>query len=319
MDKQSPEIRIGVSACLVGHKVRYDGGHKQDNYILHTLSRYFKFVEICPEVELGLGTPREPIQLRQQGESVRLVAVNSGRDLTGDMQQYARKRVRQLHNNHLHGYLFKRASPSCGISRVKIYQQKGAPKHSGVGVYAQTVMERWPNLPVEEEGRLNDSDLRVNWITRVFAYAALQNLWSSSWRLGKLVEFHTRYKFVLLSHSEKEYRQMGQLVAEANKTRPHQLKQEYEQLFMSALRKKATTRKHTNVLQHMVGFFKKELGSRERQALVESIEDYRQGYVPLIVPITLIRHYVAVLGISYLSNQVYLNPYPKELALMNHV
>jgi len=312
---ESP-IRIGISSCLLGQKVRFDGQHKHDRYVTDTLGQYFEWVPVCPEVELGLGTPRETIQLVQLEDSINLQSTRTQIDLTKRMRSFAKKRVKQLDDEDLTGYILKKDSPSCGMERVKVHQPKGSPKRVGV---AEALLERFPNLPVEEEGRLCDPKLRENWIERVFAYHALKELWRKRWKVGDLVDFHTRYKFTLLSHSEKEYRQLGKLVAAAKSVPRSELRQQYSELFMAGMKKIATTKKNCNVLQHIIGFFKKELDLRSKQELISHIEDYRQRVVPLVVPLMLIAHYVRLLDVPYLRNQVYLNPHPKELALRNHV
>jgi len=303
----------------MGEEVRFDGGHKHDRYLTQTLGQYFEFVPVCPEIEIGLGTPRETIRLVQIDGTTKMLGSKTSQDLTSRMNDYAEQRTRQLAHEHLCGYILKRASPSCGMERVKVYQPKGPAKRSGVGLFAALLIERFPNLPVEEEGRMCDPRLRENWIARVFAYHAIQDLWAGRWKLGDLVDFHTRYKFVVLAHSEKEYRELGRLVANAKSMPRSKLRETYENGFMSALKKVATTRKNTNVLQHMLGFFKKELTSEQRRDLAANVDDYLAGFVPLIVPLTLIRHYVRLLDVAYLRDQVYLNPHPKELALRNHV
>ena len=247
-------IRIGISSCLLGQKVRFDGGHKHDRYLTDTLGTYFEWVPICPEVEIGLGTPRETIRLVQLGGDTRLVSTKSEVDLTERMQRYATQRVKLLKGEEISGYILKKSSPSCGMERVKVYQPKGPAKRTGTGVFAAALLEQFPNLPVEEEGRLCDPRLRENWVERVFAYVALQALWRGRWRIGDLVDFHTRYKYTLLAHDEKTFRELGRLVAAAKTTPRGELRDRYECLFMTALKRIATTRKNVNVLQHMFGF-----------------------------------------------------------------
>ncbi len=322
MNEASPAaepIRIGISSCLLGEEVRFDGGHKHERYLTGTLSEYFDWVPVCPEVEVGLGTPRETIRLVQIGDSVHLRTTKTDVDLTDRMQNFARKRAESLANEDLCGYIFKRDSPSCGMERVKVYRPSGMGKRDGTGIFAAAVIERFPLLPVEEEGRLCDPRLRENWIGRVFAYHALKQLWKPRWTVGQLVAFHTRYKFVLLAHDETRYRELGRLVAEAKLIPRDELRERYESAFMAALKRIATARKNVNVLQHMLGFFSDQLDAASRQELVTCIEDYHRGLVPLVVPMTLIRHYVRLLDVEYLRDQVFLNPHPKELALRNHV
>lgn len=320
LDYAQRPVRIGISACLVGESVRWDGGHKHDRFITDTLGPYFQWVLVCPEVEIGLGVPRPTIRLQEQDERVCLVMPQLDRDLTEAMQSYARQRVAQLVHEDLSGYLVKKNSPSCGLERVKIYPPgKGMAKPSGRGLFTEELLRQLPQLPVEDEGRLHDPRLRENWIVRVFAYHRLQSLWSSRWKLGDLVAFHSIHKLLLLAHEPRAYTELGQLVARAKSMPRPELRGQYHARFMAALARPATTRRHVNVLQHMVGYFKKRLDPPVRQALLDSIEDYRNGYVPLVVPVTLIHHYVRLLEVPYLDQQVYLNPHPKELALRNHV
>ncbi len=320
-DAATPSIRIGISSCLLGNKVRFDGGHKHDRYLTDTLGQYFEWVPVCPEAELGLGVPRETIQLVQaeSEQQIRLFTTETNIDLTRRMRSFARRRAAALAKESLSGFIFKSRSPSCGMERVKVHQAKGPPKKTGQGLFAEALLQRLPNLPVEEEGRLCNPRLRENWVERVFAYHALQGLWASRWKIGDLVRFHTAYKFVLLAHSPTAYRELGHLVADAKSIPRNELRRRYEADFMAALKRIATPRKNTNVLQHIAGFFKKEVDADSRHEVLANIKDYRQGLVPLVVPLTLIRHHVRILHIPYLEDQVYLNPHPKELSLRNHV
>jgi uncharacterized protein YbgA (DUF1722 family)/uncharacterized protein YbbK (DUF523 family) len=312
-------IRIGISACLLGEKVRFDGGHKHDRYLTQTLGQYFEWVPVCPEVELGLGTPRETMRLEQAEGGVRMVMPKSGRDLTDAMREYAMIRVEQLAKENLSGYILKSDSPSCGLMRVRVYGPGGMPSRNGQGLFAKTLSEQFPYLPIEEEGRLCDPRLRENWIERVFAYRRLLLLWSSRWTLQNLVTFHTAHKLVILAHSPKAFQELGRLVAGARKIPRPELRQRYQDEFVSTLGILATRGRHANVLQHMAGYFKKQLDEDSRRELSDLIDDYRTGEVPLVVPLTLIKHYVRRFNVTYLADQVYLNPHPKELALRNHV
>ena len=319
-DNQAGEaIRVGISSCLLGEEVRFDGGHKHDRFLTETLGQFFEWVPVCPEVEIGLGTPRETLRLIQIDEGTRLRTTKTEVDLTDRMEKFSKKRVVALAKDNLSGYIFKKDSPSCGMERVKVYQPNAPGRRVGTGVFARAFLDRFPNLPVEEEGRLCDPRLRENWVERVFAYHALQRLWETRWRVANLIDFHTRHKFVLQSHDEAKYRELGRLVANAKSTPRNELREQYEMTFMAALRRVATVRKNVNVLQHMLGFFSKELEEASRRELVTHIDDYRRGLIPLVVPMTLIRHYVRLLDVEYLQDQVYLNPHPKELALRNHV
>lgn len=310
-------IRIGVSSCLLGQKVRYDGGHKRHDFIVDTLGPFVQFVAVCPEVELGLGTPRETLRLVRRGDDVRMVMA-SGEDHTDAMRKYARARVEALKDEDLSGYLLKKDSPSCGMERVKVYDGNNVPAKSGRGVFAEALLARWPYLPVEEEGRMFDATLRENFVERVFAYHRLQAFLRDRWSIGGLVQFHTRHKLALLAHSTERYRAMGRLVADAKTMGRAALREAYAQAFMDALRLPATPRKHANVLMHMVGYFKGTLDAASRDELLATIDDYRRGLLPLIVPITLVKHHVRRVGVPYLADQVYLQPHPKELMLRNH-
>jgi uncharacterized protein YbgA (DUF1722 family)/uncharacterized protein YbbK (DUF523 family) len=305
--------------CLLGEKVRYDGGHKRDRFLTDTLGEFFEWVPVCPEVELGMGTPREPIHLVQLHGEIRLAGTRSETDHTEAMRSYARRRVEQLARETLSGYILKKDSPSCGLERVRVYVGKGHATRSGRGLFAAALTERFGNLPIEEEGRLCDPRLRENWIERVFAYHRLQSLWSARWRIGDLVAFHTAHKLVLLAHSPKEYQQIGRLIASAKSVARAELRARYEREFMAALTNLATRGRHTNVLQHMTGYFRDRLDDASRRELLDCIEDYRRGLVPLIVPVTLVAHFVRLFDIDYLKGQHYLAPHPKELALRNHV
>lgn len=312
-------ILVGISACLLGEAVRFDGGHKRDRFLTDTFGQYVQWVPVCPEFEAGLGVPREPIRLEHNGQDTRLVTTRTKADLTAKMRRYAKQRVKQLFEQPLNGFILKKDSPSCGMMRVKVYQPKGPAVREGVGVFAEALLHAYPHLPIEEEGRLCDPRLRENWVTRVFAYRDLQSLWQPRWKLGDVVRFHTRYKFLLLAHSQVGYRRLGKMVANGKSVERTHFRDEYVATFMETLRHIATNKKNTNVLQHMLGYFSDQLDASSRSELVEAIEDYRKGLIPLIVPLTLIRHHVRLCAVDYLQQQAYLNPHPKELGLRNHV
>ena len=317
-------IRIGVSSCLLGRKVRYDGGHKRNAFVVDSLAPYVEFVPVCPEVELGLGTPRETLRLVRRDDEVRMVMAG-GADHTAGMRRYAKRRAAELAKEDLSGYILKKDSPSCGMERVKVYREpREDGRHlpaekEGRGLFAEALIARHPLLPVEEEGRLGDARLRENFIERVFAYRRLEDMFDGGWGMGDVVRFHTAHKLVLLAHSTEAYRELGRLVAEGKALGRAELRRRYTEGFMAALARMATTRRHTNVLQHMAGYFKKDLDQASKAELQASIEDYHQGLVPLVVPVTLIKHHVRVLGVDYLAGQVYLDPHPRELMLRNHV
>ena len=312
-------IRLGVSSCLLGQAVRYDGGHKRDRFVTDLLAQFVEWVPVCPEVEVGMGTPRPALRLVRDGEDVRMLEIASGRDHTLEMQRYAAKRVRALRGLELCGYVLKKDSPSCGMTRVKVYSEKSAPGKDGRGLFAAPLLDSYPNLPVEDEGRLNDAQLRENFIERVFAYRRLRDLFRGRWTNGQLVAFHTAHKLQLMAHAMEPYRELGSLVASLKKWPRDELRERYERGFMAALARVATRARNTNVLQHAAGHLKKDLGSASRMELADLIHDYRLGSVPLVVPVTLLRHHARHLEIAYLNGQTYLEPHPKELMLRNHV
>jgi len=312
------KIRLGISACLMGQNVRYDGGHKHDRYLTDTLGEYVEYVPVCPEVECGLGIPRESMRLVGDPKSPRLVTVRSGQDLTERMLSWARGRVKELEKEGLCGFIFKSDSPSSGMERVKVYNEKGMPEKAGIGMFAKTFMDHFPLIPVEEEGRLHDPKLRESFIESIFTLRRWREVVQEKKSLGNLVAFHTQHKLLALSHSEKHYRAMGKLVAEGKKLPLSEVYASYETLLMEALKLKTTVKKNANVLQHMMGYFKEQLSKDEKQELLEILDEYRKGYIPLVVPITLINHYVRKYKEDYLTQQVYLNPHPIALQLRNH-
>jgi len=311
-------LRIGLSTCLLGENVRFDGGHKRDRFVTDTLGQFLEFVPVCPEMECGLGVPRESMRLVGKPESPRLVTNRTKIDHTERMITWARKRVQELEKEDLCGFIFKSRSPSSGMERVRVYNEKGIPEKKGVGMFARIFMEHFPLLPVEEDGRLHDIKLRENFIERIFALKRWRDLLDEKRSRGRLVAFHTQHKLLILSHSQKHSRILGKLVAAAKSISPKQLYPQYQSLFMEALKLKATVKKNINVLQHMMGYFKKQLSADEKHELLETFDQYREGYIPLIVPLTLIKHYVRKYDQPYLKQQVYLNPHPIELKLRNH-
>lgn len=317
----TPRIRVGVSTCLLGEHVRYDAGHKHDRYVTDVLGAHFDFVSVCPEVEVGMGIPRESVRLVRSGDGgdVRMLGVQSRTDHTDAMRRYAKKRVAGLAALGICGYILKKGSPSCGMERVRTYTAAGMPAPSERGLFAAALFEALPELPIEEEGRLNDAVLRESFIERVFAYSRLRTLFSSRWSLGDLVAFHSREKMLVAAHEPAAEKALGRIVAGAKKRPRADVAREYRSAFLAALSRSAPRRRHVNVLQHMLGFLRDAADPAARQALAGVVEDYRRGLVPLVVPITLVRHYVDLFGIEYLQRQTYLEPHPRELLLRNHV
>jgi len=313
------DFKIGVSACLLGQKVRYDGGHKLDRFITDTLGQYVSFVPVCPEAECGLGIPRESMHLEGEPEAPRLVTTRTRKDVTDQMLQWAGQRLPDLEKENLCGFIFKSKSPSSGMERVSVFNGEGMPVKKGSGLFAAAFMKHFPLVPVEDDGRLHDPKIRENFIERIFTLQRWRRIASGRKHIGDLVEFHTRHKLLILSHSEKHYRFMGKLVAAAKSYPAEELFRIYEAALLEALKHKSSIQKNVNVLQHLMGYFKKQISADEKQELLQILDEYRAGYVPLIVPVTLVNHYVRKYRQPYLGGQFYLQPHPLALQLRNHV
>lgn len=318
-------VRLGISACLLGQEVRYNGGHKRDAFLTDVFGRYAEWVDVCPEVEIGLGTPRPSMRLvrigRGEEAQVRLVTPETGADHTEAMRSWAARRVEELAGMELDGYVLKKDSPSCGMERVKLYPEEGgAPTKEARGLFAEALLRRLPHLPVEEEGRLNDPPLRENFITRVFAHARWRQTEAEGWTRAALIRFHEKHKLLLLARNQAGMRRLGRLLGESGRRDGTlELARAWREGFTDVMRRPPTRRGHTNVLHHMAGYVSDRLDADDRQELRETIERYRLGLLPLIVPVTLLRHYVRKFNVEYLQGQVYLEPHPHELMLMNHV
>ena len=312
-------IRVGVSSCLLGQKVRFDGGHKRDRFVTDVFGPHVEWVPVCPELEAGLGVPRPSMRLVREGRELRLLEPDSGTDHTRALERFSTKRVRELLGEDLCGYVLKKDSPSCGMERVRVYSAEGMPERVGRGLFAEALLAAHPELPVEEEGRLNDPLLRENFIERVFAYRRLRDLLAERASRGRVVEFHTAHKLQLMAHSEVAYRELGRLVAAAKRHAPAELRSRYARGFMGCLATRSTRARNTNALQHAAGHLKRRIESASRRELADLIHDYRRGLVPLVVPITLLRHHAREHQVATLTGQTFLEPHPKELMLRNHV
>jgi len=312
-------LKLGISSCLLGEKVRWNAGHKLDRYLTYTLGQFVDFVPVCPEVEAGFGVPRESLRLVGDPEAPRLVTFKTKEDRTEPMLQWARKRVKELAKEDLCGFIFKSDSPSSGMIRVKVYSEKGMPEKKGVGMFAREFMAYFPRIPVEDDGRLHNPEIRENFIERIFALRRWRQTLAKKAAMGGLVDFHTRNKLLILSHSPKHASLMGKLVAEGKSLPIKELFSQYEKILMEALALKTTLKKNMNVLQHMMGYFKNQLTADEKQELLEVYDQYYKGLVPLVVPITLMNHYVRKYDQPYLKQQTFLNPHPVELKLRTHV
>ncbi len=316
-------IRVGVSSCLLGEEVRYDGGHKRDDFIAKELARFVELVPFCPEVSAGMTIPRPAIQLRYSADGpdhpLRVVDSKDPRiDHTQALRTASRKRTRELAGDaELCGYILKSKSPSCGLFRIPIHRDGTQPVREGRGIFADELTANLPLLPVEDEGRLNDPGLRENFVERVFAYARLRRAFAPRWRLRDLVNFHSGEKYLLLAHHPPTYKRLGKLVADSKQWERAALAEEYQRTFLDGMAVPAQPGRHVNVMQHMLGYFKEHLDSADRLELLTVMADYKDELVPLIVPVTLLRFFVRRHEVEYLARQSYLYPHPKELMLRN--
>ena len=311
-------IKIGVSSCLLGHKVRYNGGHSHDRYITQVLGPFLAYLPVCPEVECGMPTPREAVCLEGRPDNPRLVTRKTREDKTPQMQTWIKTRIRELTRENLCGFVFKGKSPSSGLYRIGVYGEDGKVRKNGTGLFAKAFTEAFPRIPVEEAGRLRDPKLRENFIESIFTLKRWRTLVEQDRSLGSLVRFHTHNKLLILSHSQEIYRKMGRIVA-LGKSRPKdEMFDTYEAHLLKAIKLKTTPAKNINVLQHMMGYFKKNLTGDEKNELLDIFDQYRGGNIPLIVPVTLLKHYVRKYDQAWLKTQTYLNPHPLELKLRNY-
>ena len=318
-DERHP-VRLGISACLLGAEVRFDGGHKRDRYLTDVLGENVTWVPVCPELELGLGIPRPVIQLRGGERGDRLVTREGSRDLTEAMRAWADARVAELDALGLDGFVLKKDSPSCGMQRVRVHGAPGGmPQRSGVGHFAQALERGMARLPLEEEGRLNDPPLRERFIEAIFSRNRWRVLVSRGLTRKALVAFHEAHKMLLLAHDESTYRRLGRLVGSFGQIPDEEIYRDYAPLFAAAFAKRATVARHVNVLEHLFGYLKRRITPVEKRQIAAAIADYRAGHVPLVVPISLLRFLVASHAVEYVQGQLYLEPHPRELMLRNHV
>ncbi|WP_439861019.1 YbgA family protein [Pseudomonas sp. MBLB4136] len=309
--------KLGISACLLGNTVRYNGGHKESRLCSQVLGEHFDFVPLCPEVAIGLGTPREPIRLVGDPQAPRAVGtVDPTLDVTERLAAYGARMAEEL--DGICGYILMQKSPSCGMERVKVYQDRGRPSEaSGQGIFARALIARHPDLPVEEDGRLNDPVLRENFLTRVFAYAEWQRLLHEGLTRKTLIAFHSRYKYLLMATAPLQYKALGRLLGDLGRHDLAQLAPRYFSELMAALKQCATRGTHSNVLQHLCGYLKQGLSREERQEMHQLIGQYRDGMVPLVVPLTLLKHHFRRHPDAYVAQQAYLQPHPENLSLRN--
>ncbi|HPG72145.1 MAG TPA: DUF523 and DUF1722 domain-containing protein [Syntrophales bacterium] len=313
------KIRIGISSCLLGNEVRWDGGHALDRFMARTIGGFVDYLPVCPEVECGFGTPRDTFRLVGDPRRPRLEITRTGADHTARMETWARRRVEELGREKLCGFIFKSSSPSCGMECVKVYGARGVPRKAGEGIFARIFMERFPLTPVEEEGRLYDPALRENFIERIFACKRYSDIREGAGKARRLVDFHAEHRLQLMAHSPKRLKEMDGLVARAKQIPARELVGRYEKFLMEAMALKPTAARHENVLTHIMGCFKRDLGGGEKRELLDVIRAYRKGLIPLVVPVTLLAHYARTYGPPCLKEQTYLNPHPVELRLRYHL
>lgn len=313
------KIKIAISSCLLGHAVRYDGGHKRSGYCMDTLSDWFDYQPICPEMGVGMPSPRAAIHLVDMDGDIRVRDVkNKVVDWTDKLENYAVEIASGL--TDVSGYIAIQNSPSCGMEKVKIHHENGQPSSSrGAGAFIGKLMRLLPNLPVEEEGRLKDPKLRENYINRVFAYSDWQSNVLTNPSLHHLVRFHSRYKYLVMAHDYNSYKKLGQLVANEGSKTLQEMLSKYECMFMTTLKKIASPQSHINTLYHIAGYLKKDLSVSAKQKLIKVIEQYREGQVGLVAPIVLLNHYFNQYPNQYMQQQAYLNPHPIELGLRQYL
>ncbi|MEF1310567.1 DUF523 and DUF1722 domain-containing protein [Vibrio mytili] len=308
-------IKVGISSCVLGERVRFDSGHKVSNFVTKELSQFFDFVSVCPEVGVGMPVPRPTIRLISDNERIALVETkNPENDHTDNMLAYSANKVDELQSEDLCGYIVCAKSPTCGMERVKVYTKHNASKE-GVGLYTQTLMKKMPWLPVEEDGRLNDPVLKENFITRVFCLKDFYSSMDGEPTRGKIIDFHSRYKLTLMAHHPESYRSLGRLVANVAAYDIEEFYKEYRLGLMKALGNRASRKNNTNVLMHLQGYFKRSLTKEEKEELATVIDDYRIGTLPLLAPLTLIKHYLNTYPDEYLQKQKFLDPHPQEMRL----
>lgn len=312
MNPQEAPIKLAISACLLGDNVRFNGGHKASDLCMDVLAKHFEFIRVCPEVAIGLGIPRESIRLVGPAENPRALGTQTlGHDVTQALSDYGVQMAHQLAD--IDGYILMQKSPSCGMERVKVYQTNGYPGGSSAGIYVKAFAQAHPELPMEEDGRLNDPVLRENFLVRVFAHARWRQLQNTGFTHQNILAFHTQYKYQLLAHDPVQYKALGRLLADIGRHPAAEIAPRYFRQFMQGLKKPATRGTHCNTLQHLAGYLKTHLETADRQEIHQLIGEYQQGHVPLVVPLTLIKHHLRHHPDAYLAAQSYLQPYPENL------
>ena len=312
-------MKLGISSCLLGNLCRYDGAHAKDDFIVNILQKYFDFVPYCPE-KMIFGTPRESIRLIELGEQIKVITNSSKHDVTKELENISIQCSNQIKDDDLCGIILKSKSPTCGIERVKVYQgDSSVNEKKGVGFFAHEIKKQYPYLPMEEEGRLQDPWLRENFLMQIFAYQELFEFIKKKPTLKDLIGFHTSYKYLIYAKSQLSYKTLGNIVANQDNKNFDELLEEYKRHFLMAIVLKGNIKKSYNVLLHIFGYFKKLITSQEKQDILESMEEFKEGTIPLIAVIKLLNIYANRFSLEYLQQQKFLNPYPKELALRSNI
>ncbi|MCH9813852.1 MAG: DUF523 and DUF1722 domain-containing protein [Epsilonproteobacteria bacterium] len=312
------QLNIGISACLLGESCRYNGDHARDRFVTDILSKYVSFIPYCPEAILG--TPRAAIRLVEEGNILKVLTTKDQIDLTTTVKQSSQSAVDHFASHDLSGFILKSKSPTCGLERVKIYSKENVNgEKKGMGIFASEIKKRYPYLPVEEEGRLQDPWLKENFMMQVYAYADMQSLLKTATSLQELIVFHTNYKYLIYAKSQQSYKTLGAIVANHHKKSFQEIMTSYEVAFYEAISQKSTRTNNYNIMQHLYGYFKTKVSDGEKQELLVAMKEYKEGILPMIVIIKMLRLYIQKFDVSYLKSQVYLNPYPAELGLRSDV
>jgi len=308
------KMKIGISSCLIGNLCRYDGAHSKDAFVFNVLQKYFEIVPYCPE-HMIFGSPRETIRLVRNAEDVKVTTSKGQKDVTKELDDISKSCALEIADDDICGFVLKSKSPTCGMERVKVYEENGFSVKNGVGLFAKHIKNLYPYLPVEEEGRLNDAWLKENFLMQIFAYKDLHEFLRKDPSFNDLVEFHTSYKYLIYAKSQEFYKELGNIVANHDKRPIDEVLLEYKESFFKAISEKSTINKTYNVLLHIFGYFKKHISKEEKELLLITMDEYKDGIIPVIVLIKMFNIYINKYDIEYLKKQKFMNPYPKELAL----
>ena len=315
MSNISTKPQIGVSACLASQAVRYDGSFITNQFIKNECSAFFDIHTVCPEVEAGMGVPRQVIQLRDfDGETKLVYSKNPETEITGFMRDFSDKRIKRL--PALDGYIFKKDSPSCGVYKVPVKNDKsGMRKRNGVGIFAQAFKDQFPLVPTEDEGRLHDKGIRENFLERIYAHYRWRQIHASENPLKAFRDYHKNYKLILMAKDNGASKHLGRLVAKVNRDNFSEISEQYISLFMQAMSKIPSQGHHVNVMMHILGYLKDHLNKKDKAELLEWFEIYREKRVARITPMMLLQHHFNRHENDYIADQYYFSPFPGKLML----